>query len=116
MQKSRSDNRRHLTWNNNTNNICKKVTAGISALRLLKECADKHTLFSVFNALIYPYFKHCCKVWGVFGETQSKRPQKLHNRAARIITNLSNDVVPTIVLHELGWEPLKVVMTRNFRC
>ena len=32
-----------LTWNDNTNHICKKVTAGISALRRLKECADKHT-------------------------------------------------------------------------
>ena len=33
--------------------------------------------------------------------------QKLHNRAAIIITNLSNDVDHTIALHELGWEPLK---------
>ena len=97
----------HLTWNNNTNNICKTVTARISALRRLKECADKHTLLSVFNALIYPYFKYCCEVWDLFGETQSKRLQKLHNRAARIITNLSNDVDHTIALHELGWEPLK---------
>ena len=32
----------HLTWNNNSNNICKKVAAGISALRRLKECVDKH--------------------------------------------------------------------------
>ena len=36
-----------------------------------------------------------------------KRLQKLHNRAARIITNLSNDVDHTIALNELGWEPLK---------
>ena len=28
----------------------------------------------------------------VFGETQSKRLQKLQNRAARIIMNMSNDV------------------------
>ena len=96
----------HLTWNNNTNNICKKVTAGISALRRLKECADKHTLLSVFNAFIYPYFKYCCDVWDLFGETQSKRLQKLHNRAARITTNLSNDVDQTIALHELGWAGL----------
>ena len=96
----------YLAWNNNTNNICKKVTAGISALRRLKERADKYTLFSVFNALICPYFKYCCEVWDVFGEIRSKRQQKLQNRA-RTITNLSNDVDHTIALHELGWEPLK---------
>ena len=65
------------------------------------------TLLSVYNALIYPYFKYCCEVWDVFGETQSKRLQKLQSRAARIITNLSNDVDHSIALGELGWEPLK---------
>ena len=97
----------YLSWNSNTENICKKVTAGISALRRVKDLADRETLFSVYNALIYPYFKYCCEVWDVFGETQSKRLQKLQNRAARIITNLSNDVDHSIALGELSWEPLK---------
>jgi hypothetical protein len=29
----------HLSWKTNTENICKKVTSGISALRRLKEFA-----------------------------------------------------------------------------
>ena len=33
--------------------------------------------------------------------------QKLQNRAARIISNLSNDVDHSITLGELSWEPLK---------
>ena len=41
------------------------------------------------------------------GETQSKRLQKLQNRAAKIILNISNDVDHTIALHALGWEPLQ---------
>ena len=31
----------HLSWKTNTENICKKKTSGISALRRLKEFADK---------------------------------------------------------------------------
>ena len=96
-----------LLYKNYAENICKKVTAGISALRRLKDFGDRETLLSVYNALIYPYFKYCCEVWDVFGETQSKRLQKLQNRAARIITNLSNDVDHSIALGELSWEPLK---------
>ena len=46
-------------------------------------------------------------LWDVFGETQSKRLQKLQNRAARIILNISNDVDYTIALRTLGWEPLQ---------
>ena len=44
----------------------------------------------------------------MFGETQSKRLQKLQNRAVRIIMNMSNDVHRTVVLHALlGWKTLE---------
>ena len=81
----------HLSWKSNTENICRKITSGISALRRLKDFVDKQTLLSVYNAIVRPYFDYCCEVWDVFGETQSKRLQKLQNRAARIIMNMSND-------------------------
>ena len=45
-------------------------------------------------------------MWDVFGVTQSKRLQKLQNRAARVILDVSNDVNDTIALHTLHWEPL----------
>ena len=82
-------------------------TAGISAIRRIKPFADQDTLFFIYNAIVRPYFDYCCEVWDVFGETQSKRLQKLQNRAARIILNLNNDVHHTIALHALGWEPLQ---------
>ena len=42
------------------------------------------------------------------GETQSKRLQKLQNRAARIIMNMSNDTDHSVALQALGWKTLKV--------
>ncbi|CAB3998795.1 Hypothetical predicted protein [Paramuricea clavata] len=56
----------HLSWKSNTENICKKITSGISALRRLKEFADKQALLSVYNAIVRPYFDYCCEVWDVF--------------------------------------------------
>ena len=44
----------------------------------------------------------------MFGETQSKRLQKLQNRAARIIMNMSNDVHHSVLLQALGWKTLEV--------
>ena len=41
----------------------------------------------------------------MFGETQSKRLQKLQNRAARIILNISKDIDHSIALHALGRQP-----------
>ena len=97
----------HLSWKSNTEIICKKITSGISALRRLKEFIDRKTLVSVYNAIVRPYFDYCCEVWDVFGETQSKRLQKLQNRAARIIMNMSNDVHHSVVLQALGWKTLE---------
>ena len=98
----------HLSWKSNTENICRKITSGISALRRLKDFVDRQTLLSVYNAIVRPYFDYCCEVWDVFGETQSKRLQKLQNRAARIIMNMSNDTDHSVALQALGWKTLKV--------
>ena len=87
-----------LDWKANTDNICKKVSSGIYALKQLK------TLISVYNAIIQPYFSYCCEVWDVFGGTQSTRLQKLHNRAARIIAGVSNE--GQNVLNLLNWQHL----------
>ena len=100
----------HLSWKSNTQNICNKITSRISALRRWKEFIDRKTLVSVYNAIVRPYFDYCCEVWDVFGETQSKRLQKLQklqNRAARIIMNMSNDVHHSVVLQALGWKTLE---------
>ena len=98
----------NLSWKSNTENICRKITSGISALRRLKDFVDRQTLLSVYNAIVRPYFDYCCEVWDVFGETQSKRLQKLQNRAARIIMNMSNDTDHSVALQALGWKTLKV--------
>ena len=97
----------HLSWKSITENICRKITSGISALRRLKDFVDRQTLLSVYNAIVRPYFDYCCEVWDVFGETQSKRLQKLQNRAARIIMNMSNDVHHSVALQALDWNTLE---------
>ena len=88
----------------------KEMTSGISALRRVKPfIAERGTLISIYNAIVRPYFDYCCEVWNVFGEIQSKRLQKLQNRAPRIISSMSNDVDHSVALHVLGWEPLSLI-------
>ena len=98
----------NLFWKSNTkiNATCKKISSGIYALKRIKPFVDQKTLTSVYNAIIHPYFTYCCEVWNVFGETQSMRLQKLHNRAARIIADVPNDVNQETVLDLLQWETL----------
>ena len=73
----------HLSRKPDTENICKKITSGISALRRVKPfIAERGTLISIYNAIVRPYVDYLCEVWDVFGKIQSKRLQKLQNRAA----------------------------------
>ena len=93
-----------------TSNGCPKNLIAVlasSALKHSKEYVDKEILLAVYNAIIEPYFSYCCEVWNVLGETQSMRLQKLHNRAARIIAHVPNEVDQQTVLSILGWEPLE---------
>ncbi len=39
----------HLSWKSNSENICKKITAGISAIRRVKPIVDKDTLISIYK-------------------------------------------------------------------
>ena len=93
----------HLSWKGNTDEICKKVTAGISAMRRIRPFVAQDTLILIYNAIVLPYFDYCSEVWDVFGAAQSKRLQKLQNRAARIILNVSNDVEHNITLLCMLW-------------
>ena len=44
----------HLSWKPNTENICKKITSGISALRRVKPfIAENETLISIYIMLLY---------------------------------------------------------------
>ena len=62
----------HLSRKSNTENICKKICSGISAIGRVKPYVSKETLVLIYYALVRPYFDYCCEVWDVFGETQSK--------------------------------------------
>ncbi|CAB4006474.1 Hypothetical predicted protein, partial [Paramuricea clavata] len=42
----------YLSWKNNTENICKKITSGISAFPQIKEFVEKDTLVSVCNSIV----------------------------------------------------------------
>jgi hypothetical protein len=53
----------HFSWKSNTENICKKITSGISALRRVKPfIAERDTLISIYNAIVRPYFDYCSEV------------------------------------------------------
>lgn len=97
-----------LTWDSHIDSISKKISAGISAIRKIREFTDCSTLKLVYSGLIQPHFDYCCEVWNSIGRVQFERLQKLHNRCARTIMNFKNEHGQSrLALDQLGWKSLE---------
>ena len=67
---------------------------------------NEWTAIQIYNALIMPHFDYYSPVWDCLSDYLSDKLQKLHNRAARIITKLPFDTSSTYLLSTLDWERL----------
>ena len=95
-----------LTCGKHIEEIIKKITAGISALKQRRDFASRDVLVSVYNALIMPHFDYCCEVWELPRSVLAERLQKLHSRCARVIMRYKNgagqpESEPYVILAEV---------------
>ena len=75
-----------LVWEEHIDNLCKRVSSGLGALKQASQFVPRNTLLTIYNALVKPLFDYCDTVWGNLNKSLTARLQKLQNRAARIIT------------------------------
>ena len=74
-----------LGWQSQVDTICKKVSAGIGALKGIRSLVPHQTLLRMYEALIAPYFDYCSRVRGCMGKGLCDRLRRLQNRAGRVI-------------------------------
>ena len=51
-----------LTWDSHIDQISKKISSGISAMKKIKDFTNSDTLKSVYYGLVQPHFDYCCEV------------------------------------------------------
>ena len=54
-----------LNWEEHIDNISKKASKDIGAIKLIKRYIPKENLNDVYNALIKPHFDYCSLVWKI---------------------------------------------------
>ena len=57
----------NLNWSKHIDNISKKVSSGIGALKRMRSFIDKETAIKVYQGLIEPYLTYCASVWDGMG-------------------------------------------------
>ena len=95
-----------LSWSKHVDNIFKKASSAIGALKRVRPFISKDFAAQIYNALILTYFDYCSPVWDCMSGYLSDKLQNLQNRAARLITKLPFDKSSNLLL--LKWEKLSL--------
>ena len=74
-----------LSWSNYINEVCKKLSSAIGALKRIRPFASQSTAIQIYNALIQPHLDYCSPVWDGLSNQMSDKLQKLQNRAGMYV-------------------------------
>ena len=96
----------HLSWTKHIEEISKKISSAIGALKRIRPFISESTALQIYQALILLHFDYCSPVRDELSVTLSDKLQKLQNRAARVITRSSYDTSASILLNRLNWDNL----------
>ena len=97
-----------LSWSKHVDEISKKVSSAIGALKRVRPFIPTDVATHIYNALILPHFDYCSPVWDGISGCLSDKLQKLQNRAARVITQSPFDTSSNLLLAMLKWEKLSL--------
>lgn len=102
-----------LMWNNQIEQVRKKVLTGLYFLRKAANFIPKHHQSMLYKSIVAPHFDYCNVVWGRCNKTLSTKLQVLQNRAAKIITSTSRYGSSTQALNDLKWKNLEEKLNVN---
>ena len=95
----------HLTWGRHVEEISKKISSAIGALKRIRPTITIDVANKIYKAIIQPHIDYCSTVWDGLGVTTLlDKIQKLQNRAASIITQSNYHTSASNLLEELGWD------------
>ena len=75
----------NLKWNDQINNICRKMCNSLGIMRRIKPFVPQSSLVTIYNTVFLPHLDYGIISWSNCGNTDLIRIQKLQNTAMRII-------------------------------
>ena len=73
--------------NHHTNELCKKTGRQVNALKRLCHHISHAVRMAVFRAFILSNFQYCPAIWHHCSVSNTKKIEKIHERALRYVTN-----------------------------
>ena len=94
-----------ISWNKQTDNICKTWVFIISRFSRLKHILPSHMLMLIYRSIIQPKFDCAITIWGYPFDNILHKIQRLQNKAAWIVTGNYDYVITrdTELVKRLKW-------------
>jgi len=87
-----------LKFDEHISNLCKKAAKQLNAMCRMSQVLTRDSMTNVFNSFIMSNFNYCSLVWHVCGKTNTRKMEKLHKRALRILFNDHDAVYSELLL------------------
>lgn len=98
----------HLSRSNHVDHIA-KISADLADLKQVTLFVPREILITtIYKSLILPSFNYCNIVWAGLNKDLSERVEKVHDRAARIITQSNLEIRSTDILKMLQRDTLRI--------
>ena len=101
-----------LSWKEHTDTVVKSMSSKICMLKRLKYLPSK-MLEEIYYKTVIPATTYCISVWGSCPEATSKRVEKQHIRAAKVIYRLNKSIKDENVLAAVNWQDLGYIYKRK---
>ena len=93
-----------LCWDCHIQHLLKKLSPKLGLLRRLSYIFPREVLTLLYLSIIQPHLDYCISIWGTCSRGNILTPQKIQNRAARIVTcNYDYSISSRSIIKDLGW-------------
>ena len=91
-----------LSFNSHVSNICKKASKQLNCLKRVGKYLNRLGKLTIYHTFILSNFNYCPLVWHFCGETNTKKVERIQERALRFIYNdFSNSYEDLLVKSKL---------------
>ena len=106
----------HLTFNSHVNSIATVVKHKIGVLRRLRNHFDSRQLSSLYWGYVLPHILYCANVWSGRSKRNYDTMNRLHKRAAYMVSKKTWFTPSNEVLNELSWPSLEKLLWKASCC
>ena len=107
---------KNLTFSKHAESVAKTMQQKLGVVRRLKGTFTASQLSRIYCGFVLPHALYCSSVWSSRSENNHQTINRLHKRAAYIISGCTWQISSNQVFQSLGWKSLRQLHHKSIAC